>query len=870
MTGWDEVSPAALAGMPWRDYASLVGGAAHWWAGAATAGLSAASAALLAGFGVPALNRFLLKRIDETRLGDLLPFDEPMHGGLRMRDGALAVAIRVAGLDLTAAGIEEIEAKRARRRQWFAELDPTITYRVFQIRRRIAWRRPEGDPPTRRARRIVETWFAQFEESFVLDSTIVLEVAGATQRARERLERAVDQTLSILEPFGPVRLDLDGASDPLLDFWGQRINPANAGRLVIGQHRSDRLTRTDAARLGYGDGQIADLARAGAFGSGLASRLTGGWVETYPDGLIRFGAGAGNDVYAFVVAVPMWGDGTAEALNRDLLRVRGELTVVHRIRPIAADDAQSMVKMAANNARSNEDDELTVVEQKAIADERLSPISVNKEGIAEYETWVLCYGRNRPEAMKTVRQVTQIMRDYQMRPRVCEKDEAEHLYFSQFPTYNQALRPCHFFTGNLSDLILFENVSEGHARCDWGPQPVLPLRTQFGTTFGFVPHASDGKEALAHMLVIGQPGSGKTKFLQLLATAATRYAGMQVMWFDRDFASAPWSLAVDADYFDFVDAHGGLKTAKLNPLFDLDPNDPADQQHLRVWLSLLCETDDAEAMAAYGSALTFTAMTPPASRTLEAIGSVAFPPHSTVRQALERWIDPKQLGGIWQSARDGLTLNKRVNVFNMTSILEDPRLAAPVVAYLWYRHRRAVRAAGGAPSMVIVDETRPLIASAVMRKELMRELREGRRRRESVCFVFQEPTAIAAIGDADFTASMRGSFGTQVIFPISGSKELDWAAFDLTPTERAFAMGLTRPDCRYPALVRKPASGISVIVDLDQAGLGEDELFLRGGQDFALAAHEARRVAPADPASEYLVRAHRIAAKVQRVEAEHA
>lgn len=861
--GWDQVSPVSLATMPAGQAAGLILGHASWEYGAIFLLLAGIGGVLFVTLLLPVTNRRLLATVEETRLWDFLPFDGPVRGGLRMRDGALTAAVRIAGLDLTAANLEEVEAKRRRRRQWFSELNPDVVYRIFQMRRRVVWRNPEGTPPTKRAGRIIEKWFGQFQDSFELETVVVLEVAGATSQARHRLETAVQQTLSILEPFGASSLEIDGKTDPLLAFWGRQINPANAGRLVLGR-KDARMSRMEAARLGYGS-ILHELEAEGTFGSGLSERLAGGWVDSFPDGTIRHSAGVGEDVFAFIVAVPLWGDGTAEALNRDLLRVRGEICIVHRISPIRSDDAKEMVKMAANNARSSEDDDLTVAEQKAIADERLSPISTQKEAIARYETWVICYGRTRLEAMQTERQVTQVMRDFQLRPRVVPQAEAEHYWFGQFPTYNQPLRACNFFTSNVADLVLFENVAQGSASCDWGTQPVLPLRTQFGTTFGFVPHQNEQSESLAHMLVIGQPGSGKTKFLQLVATAASRFENMHVMWFDRDFASAAWALAIGADYFDFFDGPHGLKTAKLNPCFDLDPADPADQQALRGWFALLCEDDSDEAMKQYGSLIEFIHSTPRKNRTLANLAPIAIGTDSPLRAKIARWVDPRQHGSIWQSdivSREGISLSRQINLFNMTSILDDERLAPPVVSYLWYRHRRAVKRAGGAPSLVVVDETRPLLQSPVMRRELLRELREGRRRRESVCLVFQEPTAIGAIGGEDFTATTRGSFGTQVLFPISGSREQDWSYFDLTPSERAFVMGLSRVDCRYPALIRKPISKVSVIVDLDQACLGEDELFMRGSQSFALAAHEARRSSPADPATEYLVAAQKIAATI--------
>lgn len=125
---WDEITPVALAAMPWTEYARVIVGRADLLNSAAVIALAAVSAVMATSFGVPALNRRLLRTVDETRLWDLLPFEEPVQGGMRMRDGSLSAAVRVAGLDLTAAGIEEVEAKRARRRQWFAELDPNVTY----------------------------------------------------------------------------------------------------------------------------------------------------------------------------------------------------------------------------------------------------------------------------------------------------------------------------------------------------------------------------------------------------------------------------------------------------------------------------------------------------------------------------------------------------------------------------------------------------------------------------------------------------------------------------------------------------------------------------------------------------------------------
>lgn len=857
---WDQLGAVAAQTLPLADYTRILAGAVPVWQGVLAAAAVAGGAVLLGAAALPAVRRRVMPAEEETRLADLLPFAEPLEDGtiIRCKDGSLVSAIEIAGLDLAAADRQERELKRLRRQAFWTEMDAEVQVRVFSWKQRIDLNDSMGDWPNARVEAVGRSWFEAFAAVYSVRHVVVLSVGGASDKARTRLDAARDRVLEQLQPFGPRVLGngADQESD-LLNFWAHIVNPANSGRVgAAPRGRRGRFSLQAAEDAGLAPELVERLQAQGHFSARLNHRLVGGSVEVEPDGLVVFSAGAGSERYGHWVVVPMWNDQSTDRMVAELLHIDGELMILHRVRTLPNDSATRVVNDSAANAQADRDD-ISVEMQAAIARQRLSPAAQQRQALAMYELAVLALGRSPEEARKLARRIAQVQREFLMRPRLAESDDAQELYFGQFPTYDAMRRDCGMFSSNLADVIVFENVTEGLGECDWWPEPILLFKTVQGTVFRFCPHEAAGKERLAHVVVIGRPGSGKTKLAQLFCTMASRIPGFRATVLDRDYQSFPWSLGVEAQYFTLHGDSAGVRGARLNPL-QLDLADPDNRDHLLTWFGLLTGLSDPESTAIFGRAVELAGRLPHPERSLQLMVDTVFPPGSRAAAAIRQWVDANQRGHVFASGGESLSLDARVSVFNMTRILEDPGLAAPVVADMWHRHRAAVKAAGTPPNMFWVDEARALLPSPLMRELIVRELREKRRQRESVWLLFQEPTAPAEFGP-EFLATIRASCPTQILFPNEDSSAADWAHWQLSEREIRFVTGELRTALRYPALIRQP--GVSVIVELDQAPLGDAERFFRGGGEFVGAAFEARAAFPADggrAAEEYLARATQI------------
>jgi len=94
-------------------------------------------------------------------------------------------------------------------------------------------------------------------------------------------------------------------------------------------------------------------------------------------------------------------------------------------------------------------------------------------------------------------------------------------YWSQMPGASILRpRPGRIDTTNLANMVSLDNYAAGSASGYWGTSP-LRFRTNGGTAYDWVPHDND----VAHSLIIGRIGSGKTVLLGFLLLAMQQAVG---------------------------------------------------------------------------------------------------------------------------------------------------------------------------------------------------------------------------------------------------------------------------------------------------------------------------------------------------------
>ena len=125
--------------------------------------------------------------------------------------------------------------------------------------------------------------------------------------------------------------------------------------------------------------------------------------------------------------------------------------------------------------------------------------------------------------------------------------------------------------------------------------------------------------------------------------------------------------------------------------------------------------------------------------------------------------------------------------------------------------------ASGVPSLIMIDETAPMLKHPMFRDYFIIGLQEGRKKRQAYLCAFQQPNIIDKLGVGEV---IRGQCQTVIFFRNPQAMPEDYANWNLTQREIDFIFGKSYRDFPYAILLSRPATGESVILDVDLSGLG--------------------------------------------------
>jgi len=211
----------------------------------------------------------------------------------------------------------------------------------------------------------------------------------------------------------------------------------------------------------------------------------------------------------------------------------------------------------------------------------------------------------------------------------------------------------------------------------------------------------------------------------------------------------------------------------------------------------------------------------PEERVLSNLYKSCFSPTGTMRRELYRWVNPDQYGNIFNSEHDSLDLTtNRFVAFDFTDIFDDDVLAAASISYIMHRiHAESTDT--GAPALVMIDETAPMLKHEMFRDAFIKGLQEGRKKRQAYLCAFQQPNIIDTLGVGD---AVRGQCKTMIFFRNTQATPESYEKWNLTASEYDFIEGRSYRDCPYAILLKRPdaddGKGESVILDVNLGGLG--------------------------------------------------
>ena len=765
---------------------------------------------------VPVLTRKIFPKFGYAKYSNYLPFGTVFNdNSMQLTDGSLIRVYRVAGLQTSMQDDVTKEKFLDLRAQLFNQIrDPNVVLRFYMVRDAADENTNyEFDQPT--LQRIYDKWRGQGLKIFLNNYYIVLSVGGTDARAK--LNQYGNYIESILAAYKPQVLKNDSA-DNMARFFGRILSPISKPVPKRADNNIAKLTTVDD-------------------------------VEFLRDGIVRYVSG-GNQSFAACVSFKISPDYLDEEFFDTVSTIQTEMICMNGFHIMGAADVESTIrqKRSTTDEEKAQSTETQISEAQVAMDENLS----GNQSLVDYYPLFVLFGASREELQKYVDEFKKIAAQFGISP-VVETFAAKVSWFAQIPGFDVFPRSFKLLSRAAAISIPMSTQPRGVENSDWGPGPLVVFPTAQGTPYQFQFHVSDKPAAVGHTLTIGPTGGGKTTLFSFLIAQSLRHPKLKAFFFDRNKGAEIFTLSVGGKY---ITMQGKEKNSdpmaqsfltRLNPL--KMPDTATNRAFLRRWFAIISGQSDAASADEIARAVSvnFDYLSDK-DRLLKNLWESCFSSSGNMRSALKKWVDPLQYGDMFNEASDTLDLHSRLTTFDFTDILQDEVLSPAVISYILHRINN-ITVSGGNPSLIMIDETAPMLENKMFRDNFITGLQEGRKNRQAYMVAFQRANVLDKLGVGDV---VRGQAQTVMFFRNPAADASDYAHWNLNPLEMAFIQGKAYPNLKRAVLLSRPVNGESVILNTELGGLGNLLRLFESGRSSVLLAEELYKMYGNNFVNEYL------------------
>ncbi|MGB7372992.1 VirB4 family type IV secretion/conjugal transfer ATPase [Pontixanthobacter sp.] len=767
----------------------------------------------------------------EAQAGDRLPFTRLIDPGtIMLRDGSVMTAIQVPGLLFETEDSDALNAHAATREVMLrSTLDARFVMYHHVIRRRVEVALDaEFDDPL--SAHIDRRWKERLGDGqlFINDQFITL------------IRRPARGKAGLAERAGKI-WSRKGRAQSEADPRDIRALKAAATGLIAS------LSAYGAAQLGAYQGssggnnsEILELLSALYNGEMRPVRQPADDTDIghmLPYRRVSFGLdalelrGAGTPDFAAILSLKEYPDATSPGLLDGLLRLPYEMVVCESYAPSERQTARERMDLSIRRLRSADEDAAAERADMLAARDALGNGAVS---FGDHHLSVLVRESDLARLDDASAACASALADAGAIA-VREDTNLEPAFWGQFPgneTY--IVRRAMISSANMASFGSFHGFALGRAQGNHWGEAVTLLETTSATPFFFNFHASgSGGGDLGNFSVIGPSGSGKTVVMNFLAAQAQKFNPRTIL-FDKDRGAELFIRGIGGRY-DRINA--GQPTG-FNPLALEDT--PTNRAFLRDWLAVLLNADGPEELATISAAVDATYANDPSLRRLrhfkELLSGTRRPQPGDLADRLAAWIgharddgERRDDGGhardgggntgdgaagehgwLFDNARDLLDLDNRVLGFDMTALLENPKLRTPTMMYLFHRIDQRL---DGEPAMILIDEGWKALDDEVFAARIRDWLKTLRKRNALVGFATQ--SARDAL-DSKISTALVEQTATMIFMPNARARAEDYCdGFGLTQHELALIRSL--PAHSRCFLVRQPDASVVVRLDLSNA-----------------------------------------------------
>jgi len=768
----------------------------------------------------------------EAQAGDRLPYARLVdENTLLLRDGSLMMALQVPGLLFETEDSDALNAHAATREVMLrSNLDGRFVMYHHVVRRRVQVELDaEFDDPL--SAHIDRRWREKLSSGslFVNDQFVTLVrrpargKAGLAEKVEKLWKRKGRETI---EADPKDARSLRAAATALIASLG------SYGASLLGDYQGHG---------GHAHSELLELLSALYNGEMRPVRRPADETDIghmIPYRRVSFGLdamelkdGGGTD-FASIISLKDYPDATSPGLLDALLRLPCEMVVSESFAPSERQTTREKMDLALRRLRSADEEARAERADMLAARDELGAGSV---GFGDHHLTVLVRERNLARLDDASAACAAALADIGAIA-VREDTNLEPAFWGQFPgNEGYIVRRAMISTANMAGFGSLHGFALGQATGNhWGDAVTL-LETTSATPFFFNFHHGD----LGNFSVIGPSGSGKTVVMNFLAAQAQKFRPRTIL-FDKDRGAELFVRGIGGRY----DRISAGNPSGFNPL--ALPDNAANRAFLRDWLGVLLKADGPEELAAIAGAVDAAYANDPSLRRLrhfrELLAGARRPQPGDLADRLSPWIDGGEHGWLFDNADDRLDLSARVLGFDMTALLESPRLRTPVMMYLFHRIDERL---DGSPTMILIDEGWKALDDEVFAARIRDWLKTLRKRNALVGFATQ--SARDALESRISTALVEQT-ATMVFMPNARARAEDYCdGFGLTGHELALIRSL--PAHSRCFLVRQPDASVVVRLNLSNA---PEVLTILSGRESAVRRLDALREAVGDdPAKWY-------------------
>lgn len=749
---------------------------------------------------IPALSLWIFPKFGYKKYSNYLPFKSVGDDNfIKLVDGSVLRVYRISGVQTSMQDEKSKAQFLDLRAGLFNQIkDSNVTMRFFTVRDKAYDKTDyEFDGPV--LQKIYDKWNNQGLKIFTNSYYIVLSVAGKSDITK--LNQYCNYVESILAPYKPTILK-NKSADNMACFFGRILSP---------------ITKPKPKEC---DNNITDL-------------ITVDDVEFNDSGIIKYTSGT-HTSFSSVLSFKISPDFMDEDFFDAILTLQSEMIMMNGFKVLGMRDVQSIIRQRLSTTTGEQSEESTDVQVDQAQSAMDENVSGNQALVDFYPLFIIS-GDSQTELNATTEEFKKICASFGISP-IVENFAAKVSWFAQIPGFDVFPRSFKMLSRTAAVSIPMSSVPIGITNSDWGQGPLVVFPTAQGTPYQFQFHVSDAPGAVGHTLTIGPTGGGKTTLFSFLIAQSLRHQKLKAFFFDRNRGAEIFTLSVGGKYITMQNKKESEKTnfeTELNP-FKM-PDTPENRAFLRRWLSMITGNDDPNSADEIARAVSvnFDYLSAE-NRMLRNLTDSCFSSQGKMRSALKKWVDPLQYGEIFNENRDTLDLESRLTTFDFTEILQDEVLSPAIISYLLHRIN-TMTVSTGAPSLIMIDETAPMLQNKMFRDNFIVGLQEGRKNRQAYMVSFQRANILDKLGIGDV---VRGQAQTVMFFRNPGANAADYENWNLNPLEMAFIQGKAYPNLKRAVLLSRPVNGESVVLNTELGGLGNMLHLFESGRPSVLLAEE--------------------------------